>query len=48
MTMFEDRLLGQLVAEHGDRLRAPERPAPARRRVRRPARPTRWPPSPPR
>ena len=36
MTMFEDRLLGQLVAEHGDRLRAPERPAPARRRVRRP------------
>ena len=36
MTKFEDRLLGQLVAEHGDRLRAPERPAPARRRVRRP------------
>ena len=36
MTMFEDRLLGQLVAEHGDRLRAAEPPAPARRRVRRP------------
>ena len=36
MTMFEDRLLGQLVAEHGDRQRAPQRPAPARRRVRRP------------
>jgi hypothetical protein len=36
MTKFEDRLLGQLMAEHGHRLRAPERPAPARHRVRRP------------
>jgi hypothetical protein len=36
MTKFEDQLLGQLMAEHGHRLRAVERPAPARRRVRRP------------
>jgi hypothetical protein len=37
MTKFEDQLFGQLMAEHGHRLRAEERPAPARRRVRRPA-----------
>jgi hypothetical protein len=37
MTKFEDQLFGQLMAEHGHRLRAAERPAPARRRVRRPA-----------
>ena len=36
MTKFEDQLLGQLMTEHGHRLRAVERPAPARRRVRRP------------
>jgi len=36
MTKFEDQLLGQLMAEHGHRLRAMERPAPARRRARRP------------
>jgi len=36
MTKFEDQLLGQLVAEHGHHLRAVERPAPSRRRVRRP------------
>ena len=36
MTKFEDRLLGQLMAEHGHRLRAVERPVPARRRARRP------------
>ena len=36
MTKFEDQLLQQLMAEHGHRLRAMERPAPARRRVRRP------------
>src|SRR5215831_3547764 len=36
MTKFEDRLFGQLMAEHGHELRAMERPAPARRRVRRP------------
>ncbi len=36
MTKFEDELLGQLIAEHGHRLRAEERPAPTRRRVRRP------------
>jgi len=36
MTKFEDQLFGQLMAEHGHRLRAVERPAPARRRVRRP------------
>ncbi|HEY6279479.1 MAG TPA: hypothetical protein VIX86_24475 [Streptosporangiaceae bacterium] len=36
MTKFEDRLFGQLMTEHGHRLRAEERPAPARRRVRRP------------
>jgi hypothetical protein len=35
MTKFEDRLLGQLMAEHGHHLRAVERPAPARRRARR-------------
>ncbi len=36
MTKFEDQLYQQLMAEHGHRLRAPQRPAPARRRVRRP------------
>src|SRR6516162_6308345 len=36
MTKFEDQLFGQLVAEHGHRLRAVEQPAPARRRGRRP------------
>jgi len=36
MTKFEDQLFGQLMAEHGHQLRAVERPAPARRRVRRP------------
>ncbi len=30
MTKFEDQLFGQLMAEHGHRLRAEERPAPAR------------------
>jgi hypothetical protein len=36
MTKFEDQLFGQLMAEHGHRLRAVERSAPARHRVRRP------------
>src|SRR5580692_9016463 len=36
MTKFEDQLFGQLMAEHGHHLRAEERPAPARRRIRRP------------
>ncbi len=36
MTKFEDQLFGQLMAEHGHRLRAVPRPVPARRRVRRP------------
>jgi hypothetical protein len=36
MTKFEDRLLGQLMAEHGHHLRAVQRPAPARRRAGRP------------
>ena len=36
MTKFEDRLFGQLMAEHGHQLRAVERPALPRRRVRRP------------
>jgi hypothetical protein len=36
MTKFEDQLFGQLMAEHGHHLRAVPRPAPARRRVRRP------------
>jgi hypothetical protein len=36
MTKFEDQLFAQLMAEHGHQLRAVERPAPARRRVRRP------------
>jgi hypothetical protein len=36
MTKFEDQLFGQLMAEHGDQLRAVERPVPGRRRVRRP------------
>jgi hypothetical protein len=36
MTKFEDQLFGQLMTEHGHRLRAVEQPAPARRRVRRP------------
>jgi hypothetical protein len=35
MTNFEDQLFGQLMAEHGHRLSAVERPAPARRRPRR-------------
>jgi hypothetical protein len=35
MTKFEDQLFGQLMAEHGHRLRATQRPAQARRRVRR-------------
>ncbi len=39
MTRFEDRLFGQLMAEHRHRLRAVERPAPARRRARRARRP---------
>jgi hypothetical protein len=37
MTRFEDRLLGQLMTEHGHQLRAAVRPAPSRSRVRRPA-----------
>ncbi len=37
MTKFEDQLLGQLMTEHGHRLRAAEPPAPARRRARRQA-----------
>ena len=36
MTKFEDQLFGQLMAEHGHQLRTLQRPAPARRRVRRP------------
>jgi hypothetical protein len=36
MTKFEDRLFGDLMAEHGHHLRAVPAPAPARRRVRRP------------
>jgi hypothetical protein len=36
MTKFEDQLFGQLMTEHGHQLRAVERPAPARRRARRP------------
>jgi len=36
MTKFEERLFGQLMAEHGHHLRAVEQPAPARRRARRP------------
>lgn len=36
MTKFEDQLFGQLIAEHGHRLRAEERPAQARRWARRP------------
>ena len=36
MTKFEDQLYGQLMTEHGHHLRAVQRPAPARRRVRRP------------
>jgi hypothetical protein len=36
MTKFEDQLYQQLMTEHGHRLPAEERPAPARRRVRRP------------
>jgi hypothetical protein len=37
MTKFEDLLFGQLMAEHGHRLRAMQRPAPGRRRARRAA-----------
>ena len=36
MTKFEDQLFGQLMAEHGHHLRALQRPARTRRRVRRP------------
>jgi len=36
MTKFEDRLLGQLIAEHRHELPAAGRPAPARHRARRP------------
>ena len=36
MTKFEDQLFGQLMAEHGHHLHAAGRPAPARRRIRRP------------
>ena len=36
MTRFEDQLYQQLMTEHGHHLRARQRPAPARRRVRRP------------
>jgi hypothetical protein len=36
MTRFEDQLFGQLMAEHGHRLRAVEQPAPARHWARRP------------
>ena len=44
MTKFEDQLLGQLMAEHGDQLRAMPRPAPApaRRRSRSRARRPVW------
>jgi hypothetical protein len=35
MTKFEDQLFAQLMAEHGHRLRAMQRRAPARRRFRR-------------
>jgi hypothetical protein len=35
MTKFEDQLFGQLMTEHGHELRALQRPAPARRPVRR-------------
>lgn len=37
MTKFEDQLFAQLMAEHGDRLRAVQQRKPARRRLRRPA-----------
>jgi hypothetical protein len=36
MTKFEDQLYQQLMTEHGHHLQAVQRPAPARRRVRRP------------
>jgi hypothetical protein len=36
MTNFEDQLYQQLMTEHGHHLHAVQRPAPARRRVRRP------------
>jgi hypothetical protein len=36
MTKFEDQLYQQLMTGHGHHLRAPQRPAPARHRVRRP------------
>ena len=36
MTKFEDQLYTELITEHGHHLRALQRPAPARRRVRRP------------
>jgi hypothetical protein len=37
MTKFEDQLYEQLMTEHGHRLHAGAQPAPARRRIRRPA-----------
>ena len=36
MTKFEDELYQQLMTEHGHHLRAQQRPAPARRRARKP------------
>src|ERR1700734_914989 len=36
MTRFEDQLYQELITEHGHHLHALQRPAPARRRVRRP------------
>jgi hypothetical protein len=36
MTKFEDQLYQELLTEHGHHLHAVQRPAPARRRVRRP------------
>ena len=36
MTKFEDQLYQELITEHGHHLHAPHRPAPGRRRVRRP------------
>ena len=36
MTKFEDQLYEELLTEHGHHLHAVQRPAPARRRVRRP------------
>src|SRR6202161_65560 len=36
MTKFEDQLYQELITEHGHHLHALQRPAPGRRRVRRP------------